>query len=177
MNNMIKETEPKLSWMDKKRAEIIKQCDQLFDDMVNHYDIIFDGDTTREFTIESGTWRVSTINDEIYEKYGSEIQKELILWIDNERVQGSLFNKSNWRPFYYYDLFINYMGYNKFFIYKNYYFQLEINYINQHPLSFYLMLYGWKDPDNEKLQPDNCAVLTSDNIIPTYYWNNNVITL
>jgi hypothetical protein len=36
-----------------------------------------------------------------------------------------------------------------------------------------LILYGWKDENCDKLQPDERFTIVSNNIIPDHYWNIN----
>jgi hypothetical protein len=76
------------------------------------------------------------------------------------------------------------LGYRKMFQYKQYYFQLAIdarcgicincNYCKKEEYNkhFILALYGWKDDDHDKLQPDDAIVIPNDNIMPDYYWNS-----
>jgi hypothetical protein len=175
----------KKSPLDEKLEKLIKESDVMFNYMIEQYETIFNDNTIRCFEITSGTEHI-TCEDDLNNNCGIEIQRELIQWIEHERQKGDLFNKINWRPFYYY-CYSDYMylGYNKFFKYKNYYFKLaleegymETKYIfkdNKYPVCFGLILHGWKDPDHEMLQPENRAIPASDDIIPYYYWNKDVV--
>lgn len=69
------------------------------------------------------------------------------------------------------------------FQYKEFYFQLTLDsyypfdaglkngeYNKYDWVCFNLALYGWKEDDKEKLQPDG-DIIPPDNIMPEGYWN------
>lgn len=163
--------------------------DILFDYMIHNFDKFFDGDVIKHFHIGYGTYTMVPYGDDLYEMYGSDIQKELVPWIRNEFESTQLFEKTNWKPFRDQECLTQmYLGYKKMFRYKQYYFQLAIdkhcfdctycedamrnNNIEslEDMKHIELKLYGWTSDTSEKLQPDDIVVIPPDNIMPNTYW-------
>lgn len=75
-----------------------------------------------------------------------------------------------------------FLGYRKLFQYKQYVFQLSLlsNCENSETCiyckkrdygsHFGVALYGWKDINHVKIQPDNLVTVLDDNILPESYW-------
>jgi hypothetical protein len=159
----------------------LKEGDELFNYMTNHFKDMFDGDIPKHFNI-----RFENVSDlgsiEVKEKYGNEIQNEFIPWIQKEFIDNQLFKKTFWKPFRDKYTFIDmYLGYRILFPFREYYFQLAIDsYCSIHnciycsndidSIHFELVLYGWKEDGSEMLQPDNDAIVYPDNIMPDLYW-------
>jgi hypothetical protein len=182
-----------ISFTQSKKKEMKKQniwenfsikSKLLYDYMCNNLDNMFNEDNTiKYFEIYYYRlyWYQSEI-DEIEEKYGLDIQKELTQWIKKEFKDGLLIEYKNWKAFRDHEMptFL-YLGYNKLFQYKNYYFQLVLQsgtlcdslyYINNEPIiNFELALYGWIDDKFDKLQPYNNVIVTSDSMMPDSDWN------
>lgn len=162
----------------------LAEGDILFNYMTSNFTNMFDGiSIIKHFDISPGIWHLANNEyDELKDKYGYDIEQKLIVWINNENDCGSLFNKELWKPFRDQEhLNYMYLGYKKMFIYNEYYLQLVIDkgcnhnnciYCNENmSIQFQLLLYGWKIPDSIYIQPDNCAIIQPDNIMPEYYWN------
>jgi hypothetical protein len=178
----------KKSPLEERYEEYLKESDVMFNYMIEQYEIIFENETIRDFYIYSGTGYISRINEELDDNHGPEIQKLLGKWIENERQNGDLFNKVNWKAFHYwFEHYSMYISYNKYFKYKQYYLKLALGkcYIephynlkgNKYLVSFGLILDGWKEDQHEMLQPENRSVPAADDIIPDYYWNKDVIEI
>lgn len=172
--------------MDERRDswdEIIKEGDTIFDYMTENFESFFDGETVKHFNIIPGLYTSFGHTDDITEKYEKDIQKELHVWIRNELIDGNLFQKSNWKPFRDPSMYTCiYVGYRKFFIFREYYFQLAIEpecsdcskciycIQNENPIHFELVYYGYKEKDeNNKLQPFG-YITVLNNIVPEDYW-------
>jgi hypothetical protein len=163
----------------------LKEGEELFNYMIHNFDDMFDGNKIKHFDI-----RYEYIYDEgtqeIKERYGEDIQKELIPWIKKEFESNELINSTSWKPFRdQYTLSDMYFGYRKLFQFKHYYFQLAmesecdlddckycINDTNKIIFSphFCLALYGWKDESSDILQPYNKVKIPLDNIMPESDW-------
>ena len=165
--------------------KFLKEGDGLFVWMTQNYETMIDGDKIKHFDIRYGTYLVMDEEEEIKVKllYGDEIQKEIIPWIKNEYESGRLFEKTNWKPFRdQYLLTHMYFGYKYTFKFKNYYLQIALDSAcgiceyckkSMSRIHFELALYGWKEDNKEKIQPDNEVILPTDNIMPEWYWNTN----
>lgn len=161
------------SWTD-----FIVEGAALFDYMIQNFDSMFEGESIiKHFNIrDEGIYDICS--DEIMQKYGSAIEKELIPWIHDQFSQGQLFEKENWKPFRdRCSLSEAYLGYSQMFHYRDYYFYLVINqdYIEYEPrkckriVHFQLvLLYGLKD---ERVKPDDRVVILSNNTVPVFYWD------
>ena len=170
--------------------DFLIEGDELFDYMTQNFESMFDAESKiKHFIIIDKRYRFWDIIDEINEKYQYDIQKELVPWIKSEFETNQLFEKTNWKPFRdLYQMSVMVLGYKKMFRYKQYYFQLsldnEYNEYNEYKETdqcvyckneeyfpyFVLALYGWKEDGHEKLQPDDDAIIPSDNIMPMWYW-------
>lgn len=164
---------------------------ELFNYLTNNYDELFNNDgAIKHFTIRDDRDGYDEIIEEIIKEYEIDIEKELRLWIKNEKDNKRLFDNILWKPFRnMYNITNMYFGYKILFQYKQYYFQLIMeNICNTHsntfddcihcPLnivkhipSFTLILYGWKDNTSEKLQPYVEFIIPSNNIMPNKHWN------
>jgi hypothetical protein len=174
-------------WELKYWNEHVQEGEQSYEYLITNFHKMFDGDTIKHFNIRYVTPQTIIYIDDIKEKYINELQKELIPWINIEFECGRLTNKNNWKPFRdRYSIELMYLGYNKLFQYKQYYFQLVIEsdiwdcvencpycIENESLTHFELALYGWKDEEFEKIQPDNNYIVSSDNMMPEKDWNNN----
>ncbi len=164
-------------------AEIVKENNKLFDYMIANFESMFDGDSI----VKHFEMRYGYTNDlglkKIMKKHGDTIQKELISWIRKEYAEHRLFEKTNWTPFrdgYNHNLI--YLGYKVLFIFQKYYFKLGIE--EQCPIKkckycennetqthFQLILYGWKENENDTfLKPFYKRPVPSNNIIPDKDW-------
>jgi hypothetical protein len=159
---------------------------ELFNYLINNFEELFNKDgTIKHFTIRN-IGCDEPYNEEISEKYGTDIEKDLIPWIKNEKENKTLFDNSLWKPFRdTYTLSDMYFGYRKLFKYKHYYFQLAIEhschiiefdfckycegYNTPYTFSFTLVLYGWKEDTKEKLQPYEVTI-PLNNFIPEKDW-------
>jgi hypothetical protein len=156
-----------------------------FDYLYNNFHDMIDGDIIKHFELRHVSPDTIDYLDDINKKYGNDIHKKVVPWIKNEFDSGSLLENNNWKPFRdRYHLIQSYLGYKKLFQYKNYYFQLAIDNSLWYPcedckycdndeklIHFELALYGIKDDNYEKLQPDNKVVVGDDNMMPAYDWN------
>jgi hypothetical protein len=163
--------------------EILKKGDKLYDYMRENFESMFDGESVmKHFEIRfEGTCDLGS--EALTEKYGSEIQKELVPWIYNQEKLNSLFDKTNWKPFRDKYCFREmYMGYKYMFQFKNYFFQLGIEeecaldnckYCenNENQIHFQLIICGWKEKDDDNfLQPHIYFPILPNNIMPERYW-------
>jgi hypothetical protein len=142
----------------------------LYNDMISKFDNMFDGDSRiKHFTIYESSCGCSGIPSEYkidLTKYENNLQTNLIPWIKNEYKLGRLFEKTNWKPFFYCynDMFL---GYRIPFSYKQYYFQLILLdscgvefkecidcKITEYETTFELNYYIWTD-ENGKQRPYN----------------------
>jgi hypothetical protein len=168
--------------------EFSEKGDKMFEYMTRNFDDMFDSESIKHFDIRYGISSVIGYENEIREKYSDDIQKGLIPWIQTELKSGRLFDKGLWRPFRDpYDITDMFFGYRLFFPYKEYYFQLAIYYEclnckyckycdidddnDEITIHFELALYGWKNENSDKLQPDNTVCIPSDTMVPDLYWN------
>ena len=162
-------------------SDFLKAGDRLLNYMISNYNIMINENKIRDFEIVH-------ISDKLYDEvvnldnnYKSDIQSELIPWIQNEYKSGNLYNNKNWKPFRDWSCVpFCVLGYKKMFQYKSYYFQLIIDsyssakYVDitgNNYAYFQLALYGWKEDNKEKLQPDDIVIIPPDNIMPDEYWN------
>jgi hypothetical protein len=167
-------------------SRFLIEGDELFNYMLNNFENMFDGNLKiKHFDIrDEAIYDIGS--EEIMQKYDEEIQKDLIQWIKNELTEKRLFEKNNWKPFRdKYLLTYMYLGYRKLFQFKKYYLQLGLEAAcvesetckycekNENQKHFQLILYGWKDENCDKLQPDERFTIVSNNIIPDHYWNIN----
>lgn len=162
-------------------AHII-EGNKLFEYMIHNFETFFNGETIKHFEIrDEGIYDLGS--DEIIEKYGGDIQKELNWWIHKEYNENRLFNATNWKPFRdKYSLVDIYMGYNYMFQFKKYYFQIAIEKecaldnceYCQHDgneIHFQLIICGWKEKeDNTFLTPYRNFPILPNNIIPEIHW-------
>ena len=155
---------------------------KLFNYMINNFDSMIDLNRIKHFDIRNeGVCDLGS--DEVKEKYGKNIEQELIEWIKKEYENKQLFNNDNWKPFRDQTLFIySYLGYKILFRYKHYIFQLVLdsdcelddcndclNNINRWHLA--LTLYGWTEEGNENTMPYDREPVLEDNIMPERWWN------
>ena len=101
--------------------EIEKEGDSLFNYMIHKFESMFDAESIKEFNIrDEGVYDICS--EELMKKYGSAMEKELILWIREQYASGRLFNKENWKPFRdVYTFSTIYIGYNLMFNFNDYY--------------------------------------------------------
>lgn len=154
---------------------------ELFEYMKNNLDTMFDNEfVIKHFNIIPGLYASFMHTDEITEKYNKDIQKELILWIKQEISNNVLFDNKDWKPFRDPSMYsCIYLGYRKMFVYKNHYFQLAVEpeccnctYCdnNENPIHFELVYYGWREKEDNYLQPYGYIKILENNIISEDYW-------
>jgi hypothetical protein len=165
--------------------EFLEEGGEMFEYMTQNFDTMIDEDfTIKHFTIRHGIFNETENVIKIRKKYGEDIQKNLIAWIQTEFKSGRLFDKSLWKPVRVSgDITDMFLGYRYFFSYKKYHFQLALYYVcmeyifckccnysenDNLNIHFELALYDWK---NDKLQPDKNLCISSDNLIPNFYWS------
>ena len=165
-----------------------EECDKIFEDFLPHYKNMLDGeDKIKHFCMKGRSWGLMDHVNEIREEIKDDIQRQLVPWIKNEFQKNDLTNIENWRPVRDFYLIIDvYLGYKKLFQYKHYFFQLILlvecdgddeTYIckycrnKEHTPHFGVILFGWKDINYEKLQPENFITVLDDNMIPKWYWD------
>ena len=179
----VEEVKEDITWNRLKR-----EGETLYDYLIHNYDKLFDGDNIKHCYIRDGIYCNIADTDEIYEKYGQDIQLELLPWIQNEFNENRIFDKTLWKPFRdSYTLYHMYLGYRKLFRYKHYIFQLSmesecsdfdckycIDYIdNIEPVitpHFCLALYGWKEENSDMLQPYKMTIIPIDNMMLDKHW-------
>jgi len=159
----------------------LKQGEQIYEYFTNHFDDMFEsnGDIKR-FDMRYMSYLTSGHYEEIMEKYGEQVHKEIIPWIHEEHQSGRLFHKEHWKPFRDQLWFTNmYYGYRKLFCFQDYfYFQLAVERMRydrpegglEISFDFRVALYGWKEKGIEKIQPDNQIVLQDDMMMPERHW-------
>lgn len=163
------------------------EAEKMFTYMVEHFhELIYSEHTMKHFSIRNeGNSPIDT--DKLNQKYLSDIQKQIVPWILNERLRGSLFDKSQWKPEHdSFDPTFFFLGYKKTFAYKQYYFQLAIDYYcdyndciyclieddNEPLIHFQIVALGWKETHHEKLQPGNYLTIDAETmLLPECYWN------
>jgi hypothetical protein len=79
-----------------------------------------------------------------------------------------------------------YLGYKKWFEYKNHYLHLgiaadcynhdecndcETKLYTSPPIHFEVVLYGWKEEGKNMLQPYEKVLVPTDDTMPMWYWN------
>jgi hypothetical protein len=157
--------------------KFLKEGDELFDYMTNNFETICSNENITHFDIVDRRYRFTDEVQRIKDKYMSDIHMQLYNWIKGQCDCKQLFNKGNWKPFRDQEILIDmFFGYKYMFQYQQYFFQLCIeddcdidNCISN--IHFKLVLYGWKNDMQEKLQPDDRVVIPSDNVMPEEYWN------
>jgi hypothetical protein len=162
--------------------EVIKKEDEILNSMTIHFQSMFDGNFIKHFEIRyEGTCDLGS--QEIIDKYGLSIQKELIPWIYREYKENRLFNKTNWKLFHdKYNYSFIFLGYKILFNFEKYYFQLGIEeecdtnnckycQNNENELHFQLIICGWKENENDIfLKPYTNFPILPNNIMPELYW-------
>ncbi len=153
--------------------------------MISHFEEFFDGNIIKHFTIrDEDMYDIGS--EEVLEKHGEEIHKELYKWIHNEHIEERLFIQSNWKPFYDNNSHNHmYFGYRHMFVYKQYYFQLLFDEFCQidwgkcntckdtkKGYHYEILLYSIRNEDGTFYNSfvRNYDVL-SDNLAPKKYWN------
>ena len=97
----------------------IIEGDGLFDYMIHNFEAMFNGKSIKHFNIIPGLYTSFGHTDDITEKYGEDIQKELIIWIKNELTTNNFFVKKDWKPFRDPSMYTCiYLGYRKLFVYR-----------------------------------------------------------
>ena len=167
---------------------LAEECDKLFEDFVPHYKNMLDGeDKIKHFCMKGRSWGLMEDVNEIREEIKDDIQRQLVPWIKNEFKYNDLTNIKRWRPVRdFYTLTYVFLGYKKLFQYKHYLFQLILLYEcdddddtcickycenKEHTPHFGVMLFGWRDINCDKLQPENRLTVFDDNMIPKSYWD------
>ena len=162
----------------------VEDGEESFNYMINNFHTMFDGNSViKHFIISYGLYEVDKEANNLNSTIGTEIQKEIVLWIRKEYEDGRLLEKNLWKPFRD-DKIIHdsYYGYRKMIQYGNYYFQLRLDKYceltkckycdkEENCVNFQLALYGWMNNSCDKLQPHNRITIPSDMIMPDYYWN------
>jgi hypothetical protein len=152
--------------------DLIKDAEELYDYLLNRIDTMFYPDKTLIFVNLCGfTSETDThILHNISLQYGEELRLAFGTWLHHEIENNSIFDRENWQIFRKVDLMTHmYLGYRILFIYHHYYFQVSYDFY-----FFGLVLYGWKEADKEKLQPDNRVNIPDDKYMPEDDWYNSV---
>ena len=171
---------PLLEKMPYNWDKFVIEGDVLYEYMVHNYETMFDGKSIiKHFAIRPWFYGYYSECDDLLEQNNFDIQHNLIAWIDNERMTGRLFDKTNWKPFREQELFTcMYLGYKKMFPYNHCYLQLIIesrcgdcDYCKDSTSGkhFELALFSWEE--NATIQPYDTLVISSDNSMPERYWN------
>lgn len=167
--------------------EFLEEGATYFDYMIKNFETMFDGNSIiKHFRIGSVYYGYQCNATEINNKYGEEIQKELVPWIKNEFEEGRLFDNTNWKPFRDSAVLTEmYLGYRKIFKYKKYYFQLSLDsgcgickYCENNDytdddyfsIEFTLQLYGWFEKNSEDMKPRSRFKILEDDTIPESFW-------
>lgn len=173
-----KPTDDDLRWI-----KFIQQGKIFFSSMLLNYNFMIDTEIfSNHFSIFDGVWPIDS--DEVLETHGTEIQKELLPWIQKEYDSGHLFQYEYWRSFRDPSTITrSFFGYKRMFQYKHHYFQLSIeigcdtykscSYCpkTRMPVHFELAYYGWKDEKYSMLQPNNHIPIPMDDMImPESEW-------
>lgn len=118
----VKEVKEDITWNRLKR-----EGETLYDYLIHNYDTLFDGDNIKHCYIRDGIYCNIADTDEIYKKYGQDIQLELLHWIRNEFNENRIFDRILWKTYrciYNYNQM--YLGYKNLFHYKHNIFQLSM---------------------------------------------------
>lgn len=79
--------------------ECIIEGELFFEYMIHNFNSMFNNESSiKDFNIRDEEL-YHICSREIMEKYGVEIEKELIPWIKEQHSNGQLFEKDNWKPF------------------------------------------------------------------------------
>jgi hypothetical protein len=180
---VIVDEQPKQKPFDNKWSTFLKEGEILFDYMIKKYNIMITDDRIKNLEIFGIHGQFYSESRYLEKNHLVEIKKELLPWIQQQYESGQLFEKSNWKPFRNFtDFLTSTFGYRVMFQYKEFYFQLTLDsyypfdvglkddeYNEYDWVCFNLALYGWKEDDKEKLQPDG-MIIPPDNIMPESYW-------
>ena len=110
--------------MSYKLNKHIEESNRLFQYMIHNYEDMFDGNILKHFDIWYATWWMHSYYEEVSNKFGDDIQIELVPWIRNEMKSGRLIEQKYWKLCHDSDSYNDiYIGYKKLFFYKYYYFQ------------------------------------------------------
>jgi hypothetical protein len=179
----------KYEWEDEKSVweRMIDKGEILYKYMINNFETLFDG-TSKIKHFHNKFWMngYTEYPDHIEATTDDKLQSELISWIRNEHKSGDLFIYENWKPFRDpYAAVPMYMGYKKWFEYKDHYLHLGIavdcynhdfcddcenNTYPDPPIHFEVIMYGWKEEGKVKLQPFENVTIPTDNLMPQWYW-------
>ena len=151
--------------------QLIRDAEELYDYLLNRIDTMFYPDKTLIFVNLSGfTYDINEHINDISQKHAEEIRVAFGKWLQYEIQSNTLFDRENWQIFRKLDLITYmYIGYRKLFVYQHYYFQVSYDFY-----FFGLVLYGWKEDNKEKLQPDDRVSVPIDQYMPDYDWYNSV---
>jgi hypothetical protein len=159
----------------------VKQGEESFEYMVNHFHDMFKGEGEEKRIKELSMGYTDTYTNIYYEKiadeYYEEFEKLLVPWIYQEFESKRLLERSQWKLFRDAETFIDIcMGYRKLFLHKHYYFQLTIASYNRYDsitkdnIYFELNLYGWKEENSDLLYPIKRVSIPLDMMMPDLDW-------
>lgn len=176
-----KKNEPPHYW-----SRFLEEGDELYNYLINNFNNMLTADIIKHFNIRYGVYSLYPEMKEFRNKYGMNIQKELIEWIRLEYSEGRLFNKDLWKPFRdTHKMTSMYFGYKKMFHYiaddsNNYYLQLAVEQGceeecitcdgNFDDIHFELIFFGYRDEEN-KFQPFNIIEISDENMMVGRFWN------
>lgn len=125
--------------------------------MIENFEKMFDTHSIKHFNIrDEGCHDIGS--QEITKEHGSEIIKELLPWIRNEKEEGYLFENTYWKPFRdIYTITSMYLGYKRMFNFKQYYFQLSIDRYIEHDEECVLNGHCKHDDDCDDFKKKNCV--------------------
>ena len=149
----------------------IREGEELYQFLIENFDTMFNKDNTLIFVdIRYFSDSCQDYLKDIHTNDSDDIKREYSVWLLQEKNSGRLFDRANWQIYRNRDVFTDmYLGYRILFIYKQYYFQVSYDFY-----FFALGLYGWKDKQIEALQPDNLAIILSDQYISDRNWYYSV---
>ena len=158
-----------------------KEGDILYNYLITHFNDMFEPTgKIKKFDMTYVTYLTSGYYEKINEEYGEEIHEQIIPWIYEEHRSGRLLNKENWKPFRDQLRFTSmYYGYRKLFCFRDFfYFQLAILEVRHDTPNgrletsndFNVALYGWKDKENEKIQPDEQIEIQENMMMSETHW-------
>lgn len=132
----------------------------LFTYMVEHYEDMFDSETTIKKFDMYPMYHNRDEHEYFYDNHGEEINRLLTVWVRNEMTENRLFDSTFWRPLHNWTqgLYGMYMGYRKLFIFNDNYFQLIITDDNDVDILLGLVHHDYIE-------------YTPDNMISEKFWN------
>lgn len=167
-----------------KWSIFLEECEKLLTYMIENFESMIDGQFVKHLSV-----RCEGVSDlgsrEVTEEHGPEIQEKVTPWLRDQFEKGYLTEKTNWSPFRDRCCFTSmYAGYRRLFQFEKYYFQLLLDkgceidledcrysLNNENGTCFQLLLYGWKENENDIfIQPYGDVYILPDNIMSSSTW-------